>query len=1003
MEFLFAISLLLILPAAALLIVCLAKIGNLSRNVEHLNEDVSRLRRQIEMLSQQEGSGQAADTSISGAETQPRIPTATARETARRPQEPIGRPEPSLIPGRASTDVTRPPVPLTPAAGPPPRRGPDAEGPIHLPSQPRAPIPVQAKAEHQSYLDSIPVDMPPRAAKASPPSAPQIEWESLIGGRLLNWIGAIATIIGIGFFLRYAFQNNWITPPARVGIGLLAGFVALGGGGISYKKGFRIFSQGLIGAGISILYLSVYASFNFYHLVPQHIAFLMMSAVTTITFLQAFKFNSLAVSILGWAGGFLTPFLLSNGQSNEVGLFTYIVLLDAGLLAMAALKKEWVALEPLTLAATYVVYVLWYSSYYAPSDLGTTALFVTTFWALFMVLDVFWLVRKPDSLVEAREITGIFSTAFYFSALYVIVDSTRHDLTGLITMILGAIYLSVVLSVRRIKWNGFQFNRYLLTAIVFFILAAGFQFSGFTLVVAWSIEAVILVYSAAHWKLRPVLVAAVILYGVAIVALFGTYGWDHYGSSADFTLLLNPRTLAFAALAGSSAAAAIILGVLDKEKTRATRSVLHSTWCILVFVMITVELNDEFGHIMLGTRGDNLQSLAFEHRLIRALVWVLFSLPLVWYGLESKILPMLLSGLGALTVSAIQLVVSGAVYEPLAGFHLILNIRAAIFGASLAALLINAVWLRDHYKNYEWGKFALGFVFALWCILLFVLCTSEARDYLSATTVTSPGSEDLLTFKELMILSVVWSVYGVGLSALGRKRKIMPFVASAGLALCLGVIVAIAGGYRYHPIDCFVPVYNLRAVCLILVIACLVVLSRSIGAAPSGATQSGLETSSSFPDAKESRILLAITISLMIVFLLSVETKDYFGRELFVLNQTLNSLGPFGRATDHAALLSAEIHSTSNFQQMALSLVWVGYSIVLISYGIWRRSFALRLLAIILVSIAILKIFFYDLSFLETGYRIVSFIGLGLILLAISFLYQRFKSVISGTEAPGEG
>ena len=87
---------------------------------------------------------------------------------------------------------------------------------------------------------------------------------------------------------------------------------------------------------------------------------------------------------------------------------------------------------------------------------------------------------------------------------------------------------------------------------------------------------------------------------------------------------------------------------------------------------------------------------------------------------------------------------------------------------------------------------------------------------------------------------------------------------------------------------------------------------------------------------------------------------------------------------------------------MALSIVWVGYSILLIAYGIWRRSLLLRMLAIILVGIAILKIFFYDLSFLETGYRIVSFIGLGLILLAISFLYQRFKSVISGTAASDE-
>src|SRR4030042_2046308 len=121
-------------------------------------------------------------------------------------------------------------------------------------------------------------------ASLSRSSRTREEWEALIGGKLLNRIGALALIIGIGFFLKYAFDKHWLTETMRVLIGIVIGTVLLWVGSRSYKKELRIFAQGLIGAGISILYLSVYASFNFYHLVPQVIAFLMMSVVTVITF-----------------------------------------------------------------------------------------------------------------------------------------------------------------------------------------------------------------------------------------------------------------------------------------------------------------------------------------------------------------------------------------------------------------------------------------------------------------------------------------------------------------------------------------------------------------------------------------------------------------------------------------------------------------------------------------------------------------------------------------------
>lgn len=146
-------------------------------------------------------------------------------------------------------------------------------------------------------------------------------------------------MIGLGFFLKYAFDHQWLNETARVLIGALVTAALLGLGSRWHNKGLPIFAQGLFGAGVAIGYLTVYASFNFYHLVPQSVALLLMSAMTVLAFWVAIRHDSLAISVLGWAGGYLTPFLLSSENPNDIGLLGYIALLSAGLLWV--IRKKW--------------------------------------------------------------------------------------------------------------------------------------------------------------------------------------------------------------------------------------------------------------------------------------------------------------------------------------------------------------------------------------------------------------------------------------------------------------------------------------------------------------------------------------------------------------------------------------------------------------------------------------------------------------------------------------
>ena len=133
--------------------------------------------------------------------------------------------------------------------------------------------PVQAEAPVFAQLFPTTV----QTATPAPPSRSKEEWEALLGGRILNRIGALALVIGVGFFLKYAIDNEWISETVRILIGVTVGAICLAAGHRAHRKEFAIFGQGLIGAGIAILYLSVFAAFNFYHLLSPILAFVCMA------------------------------------------------------------------------------------------------------------------------------------------------------------------------------------------------------------------------------------------------------------------------------------------------------------------------------------------------------------------------------------------------------------------------------------------------------------------------------------------------------------------------------------------------------------------------------------------------------------------------------------------------------------------------------------------------------------------------------------------------------
>src|SRR5690349_24607252 len=230
-------------------------------------------------------------------------------------------------------------------------------------------------------LEVVPAQGPQVERPRSP--TPRSDLEARIGSQWLNRIGIVALLIGLSYFLKYAFENNWIGA-AQILIGLIAGAAVVVWSEWFRMRGYQAFSYSLKAVGIGALFLSLWAAFQVYSLIPSGIAFVMMLAVTGATAAMALAQDAQILAAFALAGGFSTPLLLSTGQNREVALFVYVAILDVATLALVAFKP-WRRLLVMSYVGTLVLYLGWYSSFYTRDQFGLTLTFATVFFAIFAI------------------------------------------------------------------------------------------------------------------------------------------------------------------------------------------------------------------------------------------------------------------------------------------------------------------------------------------------------------------------------------------------------------------------------------------------------------------------------------------------------------------------------------------------------------------------------------------------------------------------------------------
>jgi Predicted membrane protein (DUF2339) len=313
-----------------------------------------------------------------------------------------------------------------------------------------ATIPVFLDSPTVSVVVEHSVPPPPKS-----PSSPQIQasLENRLGAQVFNRIGVFALLIGVTWFLKLAIDNQWIGPIGRIVSGLLAGAGIIVWSERFRRKGFPAFSYSLKAIGSGALYLSLWAAFQLYHLLPSEAALGAMILVTAWNAYMAWSQDSELLAAYALAGGLATPLLLSTGGNHQIFLFTYLLAIDLATVVLIRLKP-WPRLLLGAFPATVLYFIGWYVQFYTGEALLVGLLFIALFFLVFASFSIATsgstsatdaASHRSLKAIIAEILLPLANAAFVSLAFYsVLQDSHNHAFLPWLMVILAATYLGLM-------------------------------------------------------------------------------------------------------------------------------------------------------------------------------------------------------------------------------------------------------------------------------------------------------------------------------------------------------------------------------------------------------------------------------------------------------------------------------------------------------------------------------------------------------------------------------
>ncbi|GAB2560841.1 DUF2339 domain-containing protein [Spirosoma aerophilum] len=365
--------------------------------------------------------------------------------------------------------------------------------------------------------------------------------EKFIGENLINKIGIAILVAGIGYFVKFAIDQQWINEIGRVMIGILAGGLLIG---LAHRlrNTFNAFSSVLVAGGLSVLYFTIAIAFSDYKIFSQTVAFIVMVIITGFSVLLAIAYNRSALAVMSLIGGFATPLMVSTGQGNYIVLFSYILILDGGMLVLAYFKK-WNIVHWVAYGFTVLLFGGWLSSEVVgvkQAPYTGALLFATSFYVVFMVMNLIYNL-KNQAKFSAIEISLLLSnTAFYYAAgMAILANVDKGAYQGLFTAAIAGMNFGIATLLYR-RQSVDRTLIYLLIGLVitFVSLTVPVQLDGNFITMFWALEAVLLLWLAQRSGLTLLASAAVLVMGLMLISLTMDWAQLYFNTSVPAPLAL---------------------------------------------------------------------------------------------------------------------------------------------------------------------------------------------------------------------------------------------------------------------------------------------------------------------------------------------------------------------------------------------------------------------------------------------------------------------------------
>jgi len=428
------------------------------------DDRLARLERSIEYLQQRVASLERAQSKAPLAEAEP---IAVHREPV--PDEPLSTAapvtspaEPAVMPVATSPqEASEPPIQSVPPHIPEPALTP----PMSLTQPTECPrVPTRTPAE------------------------PSALWNFFFGGNALVRFGVIVLFFGVAFLLKYASEHIEIPIEARliaVALGAIV-MLAIGWRLRATRPGYALIVQG---GGIGVLYLTVFAAFRLYQLLPAGLVFALFTGIAVSSAMLAVLQDSRSLAAVGVSGGFLAPILASTGAGSHVALFSFYALLNLGILIIAWFKA-WRSLNLLGFAFTFIIGLLWGDRYYRAEYFASTEPFLILFFLFYVAIAVLFTLRQDASIKNPLDSTLVFGVPLVGFGLQTALVRETEYAAAFSALALSAFYLLLAkLLVARLRDNlRLLVESFLALGVVFGTLAIPLALDGRWTAATWALE-----------------------------------------------------------------------------------------------------------------------------------------------------------------------------------------------------------------------------------------------------------------------------------------------------------------------------------------------------------------------------------------------------------------------------------------------------------------------------------------------------------------------------------